>query len=201
MSGTRILIFAKAPAPGKVKTRLIPALGDDGAARIAQEMLEDTVAEALAAGLGMPELCGDPELTDRAWDGLRPEGPFRVSAQGEGDLGARLERAAQRTILAGESVLLVGTDCPGLDAERLAEAARQLGSHDAVIYPAEDGGYVLLGLGRHDPSIFAGIAWSGPTVVAETIARIRALGWSLHIGETLRDIDEPADLIAWEMDR
>jgi len=201
MTGTRILIFAKAPVPGKVKTRLIPALGEAGAARIAHEMLVDTVAEALAAGLGMPELCGDPEPTDAAWDGLRPEGHLRLSAQGEGDLGARLERAVTRTILAGESVLLIGTDCPGLDAERLTEAARQLEDHDAIIHPAEDGGYVLLGLARHDPSIFSGIAWSGATVAAATIARIRALGWSLHIGETLRDIDEPDDLIASEMNR
>lgn len=199
MSGTRILIFAKAPVPGKVKTRLIPALGEEGAARIAHEMLIDTVAEAVAAGLGPPELCGDPDPTNQAWDGLRPGGYLRLSAQGEGDLGTRLEQAAQRTLLGGEKVLLIGTDCPGLDAERLAEAARRLDDHEAIIYPAEDGGYVLLGLARHDPSIFSGIVWSGATVAVDTIARIRALGWSIHIGETLRDIDEPADLIAWEM--
>ena len=190
---TRIVIFAKAPVRGKVKTRLVPALGVAGAALLAQRMLADTVDRALAAGLANTELCASPHPEDPQWAGHLPAG-VRLANQGEGDLGRRLAAAATRVIDAGERVLLIGTDCPELDSTRLRGAAAQLDRHDAVILPAHDGGYVLLGLARTDPSLFADIAWSTSTVAETTIARIRTLGWSLYIGDTLSDIDEPADL-------
>jgi len=193
---TRLIIFAKAPVPGRVKTRLIPALGEIGAARLAHKMLLDTVAEAFGANLSIPELCTDPHPLDPAWEGFLPSEHMRVTAQGEGDLGERLARAAKRTILLRENALLIGTDCPELDRHRLRAAAEALADHDAVIHPAHDGGYALLGLARFDPSLFEGIPWSTASVCAETVARIQALGWSLHIGDTLRDIDEPEDLTA-----
>ena len=189
----RIVIFAKAPVPGKVKTRLIPAIGAEAAARLAAEMLDRTAREALASEVGAVELCGDPPVGHRDWLQQVPLDLIRTS-QGEGGLGERLARAADRVIAAGESVLLIGTDCPELDRHRLIAAAAALERHDAVIHPTADGGYALLGLNRFDPSLFEGIAWSTASVAAETIARIEALGWSLHVGATLRDIDVPADL-------
>jgi hypothetical protein len=193
---TRIVIFAKAPVPGRVKTRLIPALGEIGAARLAHRMLQSTVEEALAAGLAIPELCVDPHPLDEAWGPFLPSQHMRVTAQGEGDLGERLARAAKRSILLGENVLLIGTDCPALDRNLLRAAAAALADHDCVIHPTFDGGYALLGLRRFDSSVFDSIAWSTDAVFAQTQARIAALGWSLKLGETLRDIDEPADLDA-----
>ena len=183
---TTIVIFAKQPVPGRVKTRLIPALGAKGAARLAAAMLDETIAEARATGLEV-ELCGDPDAS--AWY----RGEAIATAQGDGDLGARLARAAKR-VLRDEPVLLIGADCPALDRLRLAGAARSLEEHDAVLHPAADGGYVLLGLARFDPSLFAGIAWSTNSVCAETIERVEALGWRLDLRETLADVDEPADL-------
>ena len=190
---TRIVIFAKAPVPGMVKTRLVPALGEVGAALLAQRMLATTVDHALAAGLASTELCATPHPAHPQWAGHLPAG-VRLADQGEGNLGERLAAAATRVIDGGERVLLIGTDCPELDGTRLRGAAAQLERHDAVIFPAHDGGYVLLGLARTDPSLFADIAWSTSTVAETTIARIRTLGWSLYIGDTLSDIDEPADL-------
>lgn len=186
---TRIIVFAKAPVPGQVKTRLIPVLGEEGAAALAERMMFDTCREALAAGVGPVELCLSGML-ERVPPGVE------LSDQGQGDLGERLDRAAARGIGGGGPVLLIGTDCPELGSHRLRTAADALRDRDCVIYPALDGGYALLGLRRFDPSIFAGIAWSTPTVAAETCARIEALGWSLHIGDSLRDLDEPADLAA-----
>ena len=183
---TRIVVFAKEPVPGRVKTRLIPALGAEGAARLAAQMLERTVEEAQATGLGV-ELCGEPDAA--AWF----EGGVAKSAQGEGDLGQRLARAARR-VLDEEPLLLIGADCPALGRRRLRAAADSLAVHDAVIHPAEDGGYVLLGLTRFDPSLFESIAWSTAAVGADTMARIEALGWTLDRRETLADVDEPADL-------
>jgi uncharacterized protein len=182
---TRIVIFAKQPVAGRVKTRLIPALGAEGAARLAREMLEATIEEALATGLDV-ELCGDPDAA--GWHEARSG--LALAAQGEGGLGERLARAAA----AGRPVLLIGADCPELDRRRLRAAADALGTHDSVIHPAQDGGYALLGLRRFDASLFEDIAWSTAAVAELTMAKIGALGWSLHVGDTLRDVDEPVDL-------
>lgn len=186
---TRIVIFAKAPVAGRVKTRLIPALGAEGAAALAREMLEATVEEALATGLAV-ELCGEPDAA--GWHDSRAG--LVLTAQGAGDLGERLARAAER-VLGEDRILLVGADCPELDRRRLGAAAQALDDHDSVLHPAHDGGYALLGLRRFDRSVFEGIDWSTSVVAAQTRARIETLGWSLHVGETLRDIDEPGDLL------
>jgi hypothetical protein len=186
---TRIVVFAKAPVAGRVKTRLIPALGAEGAAELAREMLARTVEEALATGLPV-ELCGEPDPA--RWLSARPV--LALTAQGAGGLGERLARAAERVMGGGESILLIGADCPDLDRCRLAAAAEALEAHDAVIHPALDGGYALLGLRRFDRSIFEDIDWSTDRVAAQTMAKTEALRWSLHMGETLRDVDEPEDL-------
>jgi uncharacterized protein len=185
---TRIVIFAKEPVPGRVKTRLIPALGPEGAARLAAEMLGETVNEALATGWQV-ELRGEPDPAE--WY----EGPpLRLRAQGGGGLGDRLARAARQTLDEASSILLIGTDCPELDRSRLAAAAAALGPYDAVIHPAEDGGYALLGLKRFSATLFDEMPWSTCGVFEETRSRVEALGWSLLVGDTLRDIDEPEDL-------
>lgn len=192
---TRIVIIAKAPVPGSAKTRLIPLLGAEGAALLARDLLALTVASAIEARLGQPELCAAPPTDDEAWAGMVPRG-VRLSGQCDGGLGERLAEAAARVIGEGERVLLIGSDCPSLDAARLRAAAGALDTHDAVMLPASDGGYVLLGLRRFDPSLFRDIAWSTASVAPTTAARIEALGWSLHVGDTLDDIDEPEDYLA-----
>jgi hypothetical protein len=125
MNTVRIVVFAKAPVAGRVKTRLIPALGAAGAAQLAARMLDQALAQALAATVGPVELCmslapGAPE-----WAGIPLPAGIETSDQGEGDLGARMARAAQRAIARGEAVLLTGTDCPDLSAARLRVAAAQ----------------------------------------------------------------------------
>ncbi len=199
MRRTRIVIFAKAPTPGKAKTRLIPALGEIGAARLAHQMLVATVEEAQGARLAIPELCATPHPFDPEWEPFPPKAEIRYTDQGHGSLGERLARAARRVTLLREHILLIGTDCPALDRHRLRAAAEALLTHDTVMHPAADGGYALLGLARFDPSIFSDIAWSTASVASTTRARIEALGWSLQVLETLRDIDEPEDLAAAEV--
>lgn len=198
MMPTRLLIMARAPQPGLAKTRLIPALGTDGAAQIAREMLERTLAAALAADCAAVELCVTPDFADPAWRNIALPAGVIVSDQGEGDLGERMARAAARAIAAGERVLLVGTDCAEMNADLLREAAQQLNEADAVLFPVLDGGYALLGLSRFDASLFGNIAWSTAEVARVTQTRIAALGWQLHLGKTLHDIDEPTDLLHWK---
>lgn len=188
---TRVLLFAKAPDPGLVKTRLIPALGADGAAAVAARMLDYALGEAIAAGVGPVELVADP-IDHPHWATLPA---VERSAQGDGDLGERMARATERTIARGENALLMGTDCPTLDAAAIADLADALGDHDAAVIPASDGGYVALALARFDISLFRGIAWSSDAVLAATLARIAALGWRIALRPAMHDIDDPADLI------
>jgi rSAM/selenodomain-associated transferase 1 len=194
MSPTRIVIMAKAPLAGFAKTRLIPALGADGAAALARRMFERTLQSALAAEVGPVELCVAPEPADLAWQALAVPGRVAWSAQCAGDLGARMADAVQRTVYQGERVVLIGTDCPSLSTEHLRAAATGLSDHDAVLIPSTDGGYVLLGLKRFDPILFDNMPWSTHTVTAETLNRLQGLARSTQTLPALHDIDEPADL-------
>lgn len=194
MRPTRTVIIAKAPIPGFCKTRLIPALGEHGAAQLAQGMLVRTVHTALATELGPVELCVTPGLQDFDWQGMGlPEG-LVWSDQGEGDLGARMGRAAQRVTEKGEAIVLIGTDCPALDSPVLRSAAAALQHHDASLVPTADGGYALLGLLRFHPVLFDAMPWSTDAVAVETQRRLARLGWRLCRLPTLHDIDEPHDL-------
>jgi uncharacterized protein len=197
VSTARILIFAKAPVPGRVKTRLIPAVGAVGAARLAGRMLDRTLEQALTAGIGPVELCASPALTHHDWAGHPLPPGLDTSDQGDGDLGARLARAARRHLVQGQRVLLIGTDCPGLSVSRLRRAAAVLDDHRAALYPTADGGYALLGLRDFHPSLFADIPWGTSAVADLTLARLGALRWHAWVGEQLADIDEPADLAGW----
>lgn len=194
MSATRIIIFAKAPQPGLAKTRLIPALGAERAAALAQRMLEATLQHALRAKVGPVELRVAPAISESAWRCIAIPDGVEISAQGEGDLGARLARAARRRLKLDAAVMLVGCDCPQLDFTVLQQAAQTLQRVDAVMHPTADGGYALLGLRRYHPRLFSDIPWSTSTVAHRTIQQIDALQWSLHVAATFHDIDEPADL-------
>ncbi len=190
----RIIIFAKAPQPGFAKTRLIPALGAVVAAELARQMLLHTLCEAIAANIGTVELCVTPTIADVAWqDIMLPKG-IEILDQGEGDLGARLARASDRTLARKESVLLIGTDCVEMSADLLREANQSLQHHDAVIHCTTDGGYALLGIKRFSAFLFSTMPWSTDAVASTTLARVGQLGWSVRVGAMLHDVDEPQDL-------
>jgi rSAM/selenodomain-associated transferase 1 len=187
---TRILVFAKEPVAGKAKTRLIPALGKEGAARLARVMLGHALVQAAAANLAPVELVGDPHPDD--WE--VPVRGVSTSVQVGADLGERMGEAVETVLARDERVIITGTDCPGLDAARIARAAGALDTHDVAIIPATDGGYVLIGFARFDRAVFAGVDWGRGSVLAATLANIEALGWSVWQGGPLPDIDEPEDL-------
>ena len=189
-----LVVFAKAPTPGVAKTRLIPALGAAGAAQLARQMLAHTLAQALASNAGPVELCMSPDPLADAWHGIALPDAVEGTAQGEGDLGQRMARAMNRVLDDGRPVLLMGTDGPELDAALLRKTAAQLTRHDAVLLPASDGGYLLIGLRAPCAAIFENMVWSTDTVAAETRRRLALDQRSVWVGPTLHDIDEPADL-------
>lgn len=190
-----IVILAKLPRPGLAKTRLIPALGAEGAARLAAQMLRHTVAEAGRAGLAALELCVTPDLDHPMLAELHAQAGMAITLQCEGELGQRMAHAAARQLQQHGAVLLIGTDAPALDAVLLQRAAQALQQHDAVLAPAADGGYALIGLRALTPGLFTGIAWSTGEVLAQQRARFAELGWRHTELPTLHDIDEPADLV------
>jgi rSAM/selenodomain-associated transferase 1 len=189
-----IAIMAKAPIAGLAKTRLMPMLGADGAADLQAWLLQRTVATALAADLGPVSLWCTPDTSHPAFIDCGRDGRLSLQPQPEGDLGQRMRVAAQASATAA-GVLLIGTDCPLLDVRRLRRAAAGLRQHDAVLLPAEDGGYVLLGLRRVAADVFRDINWSTERVLAQTRDRLNALDWRWEEPETLWDIDHPADYI------
>jgi rSAM/selenodomain-associated transferase 1 len=189
-----IVIFAKVPLPGYAKTRLIPALGEDGAARIARQLLQHTVQTAVLADLGPVIVSAAPDKSHPLWEELNLPASLQWRDQGEGDLGERLSRAAESALSAYRRVLIIGTDCPELTTEFLQAAAERLLQHDACMIPAADGGYALIGLRRYHESLFIDIPWSTSDVAAITVDRCTELGWSLAELTTLHDIDNPDDL-------
>jgi len=188
-----IAIFAKAPIAGFVKTRLIPRLGADGAAALQQRLIEQTVRVACEVELAQVVLWCTPDCGHDVFKSLAARYPITLETQSGADLGARMHRA----ILAGAEagpVLLIGTDCAVLTVEVLSRAAELFrAGADAVIVPVEDGGYVLIGLKRPTPELFAGIAWGRSTVMGETRARAREAGIRLEELPVLWDIDRVED--------
>ncbi len=190
-----IAVLAKAPVAGLAKTRLIPALGDQGAAELAAHLLEHACVQAVAAALGPVTLWATPDLLHQVWSRLQNQLGLALALQPDGDLGQRMAHAFCCT---SGPLLLTGSDMPGLDAAVLREAAAQLASHDAVFVPALDGGYGLVGLRQALPTtlqvLFGGMTWSTPTVMVVTRQRLAAAGLRHAELPALPDIDEPADL-------
>ena len=137
----------------------------------------------------------DPDIDDPCFAGLQQRHAIDLERQCGGDLGARMGFAAERTLRHLRGVILIGGDCPVLEAQHLRSACTALADgDDAVLVPAEDGGYVLLGLRRYHPMLFGGIGWGGGEVLSQTRDRLRQLGWRWRELETLWDLDRPEDL-------
>lgn len=195
-----LLIFARYPAAGKVKTRLIPAVGAEGAARIYREMAEHTLNQVRVAAQikGISSqlwFTGDNQDALRHWLGQA----LAYYPQPDGDLGDRLIFAFQSAFGEGHrAVVAIGTDCPSLNSEIMMEAFDGLANHDLVLGPATDGGYYLIGLKRPIPDVFRGIAWSTAEVLRQTEAVAERLSLTQYHLPKLTDIDNPEDLELWQ---
>lgn len=190
----RILIFAKAPIPGQVKTRLMPLLGIEGAAQLHREMVNQTVQHVRAAALAPLQLWCAPDIEEPLFDNLRRTEKLELYAQHGADLGARMLHAFTAALRSAEMAVVLGTDWPALDPGLVATALQRLqNGDDAVLGPAEDGGYVLLGLRRADPLLFSEIEWSSARVSAQTRERLQRLQWRWSELPISWDLDRPAD--------
>ena len=175
VASTLVIVFARPAVPGRAKTRLIPRLGAWRAARLHARLTERAVRTARAARCGRVEL--------------------HIKQQKGRDLGERMLRAFEKALRRYRVVILIGTDCPMLKPADLGRAARLLrGACDAVLAPAEDGGYALIGLKKVRKALFAGIDWGSGTVLRETLANLQSFNWRCRLLRTVWDLDRPEDL-------
>ena len=187
------MVFARAPVPGRAKTRLIPALGAEGAAALAARLTEHSIFAAKRARLGPVELWCAPDAAHPFFADCARRYGVALQSQGRGDLGRRMHRA----LSVATPAILIGSDLPGMTPAYLRAAARALSRADAVIGPAGDGGYGLIGLNAPQPALFRDIAWGRSSVLARTRARIRRAGLRARELAPLFDVDRPEDLKRW----
>jgi rSAM/selenodomain-associated transferase 2/rSAM/selenodomain-associated transferase 1 len=195
----RVIVMLKYPQAGAVKTRLVPALGEQRACELYRALVHHTLREVkrftTQEGASVQvRIAGAPDCqTTRQWLGAEMSAP-----QGDGDLGQRMERAVQEAFEGGApAAIVIGADCPELGAGHLAAALRVLERKDVVLGPAADGGYYLLGMRRFIPELFRGIEWSSERVLDQTLAALRQLRVECELLDTLHDIDRAKDLPFW----
>ena len=187
----RVLVFARAPVAGQAKTRLIPALGPEGAARLHRRLVRQALAVASEASPGEVELWCAPDCQHPFFAECAREFGCSLHAQKAGDLGERMCSALGAALPA----LLLGSDAPGLGSDALRNAALALVSgNDCALVPALDGGYVMIGLSAPAPGLFRNMPWGGPNVLARTRQRCMRLGLSLAELPACPDLDRPEDL-------
>ncbi len=190
----QLLVFAREPVAGRVKTRLIPTLGAAAATALYRMLLYDTLSVARQVAADRIELWVDrldpaSELASRARDlGMA------TRLQSGADLGARMHAAFVSTLGTARSAVLIGSDCPEYDAGYIASAFDALERHDAVVGPARDGGYVLIGMKTAEPRLFQQVPWGTARVLAVTRERLTQLQWRWRELPPKRDLDTPADL-------
>lgn len=192
---TVIQVFAKAPIAGYAKTRLAPVLGEDGAANLHRQLVVRTMEKLLAGGTWPIELWCAPDCTHDLFVELEIHSRVSLHRQQGKDLGERMCHALRDALDRYDRAILIGTDCPDLHAGEIHEAADALKeSDDAVLGPAADGGYTLIGLTNDCPFLFSDIDWGSDRVLHQTRDRLKAAKMHWHELTTHRDLDDPDDL-------
>jgi len=191
---SRILVFAKEPEPGRVMTRLIPLLGEQAAARLHTRFVHNTLDKACGADLAPVELWGSPSIEAAFFQDCLQRFDITLQLQASSDLGQRMQHATSDALGRGTAVVLVGTDCPDLCAADLDEALDALArGAGAVLGPARDGGYYLVGLAQPLPQLFDCLEWGTATVFADTVRRLEGRGIDYHCLAERDDVDTPED--------
>jgi len=191
-----VIVFARAPSAGGTKTRLIPALGPDGAADLYRCFLLDTLANL--QGLDAEVVVAAAEEADsRAVASLAEDvcPGAELIVQSGADLGERIADSVRQVLSRGHPrVAVIGTDSPSLPSRLVGEALDLAADRDLVLGPSFDGGYYLIGLRAPAPALFAGIAWGSDSVLCDTLARARDLRLSIALLQPWYDVDTPGDL-------
>ena len=190
-----VIIFAKAPVPGEVKTRLIPALGAEHAAMLHTALTERAIETAQRTDAAEVELCCAPDSNHAFFEACKEDFDVVLTAQGDGDLGARMLAALNRALLDFDCAIVIGADCPALTVQHINAAAAKLDHADIVLTPADDGGYALIGAARTDAHMFDAIDWGSDVVLEQQRRNLQTCQLKWDEMETLWDVDRPEDLV------
>lgn len=201
MKQQALIIFTKAPVAGAVKTRLIPALGADGAAALHKKLIVSCLDNAIAPQQWDSYLWCAPDPSHPLFQTVAQQYPLQLRQQTGVDLGARMFNAFESLATTYQRMVIVGTDCPQISVDHIKDVFAALKNDvDAVITPAEDGGYVLMGLTRVPAILFKNIAWGSSQVMQQTRVALRDAGLRWQELGLFWDIDRPEDLRRYEME-
>ena len=196
----RIIIFAKEPVMGRVKTRLASSIGDDAALQLHVKMVTQTVEMVTNSGIADAELHVSGDIDHPLFQSLSSRFDIPLRRQHGDNLGERMHRALKTSLEEREFSVLIGTDIPAMSGQYIASAFAAVEQGvDIVIGPAEDGGYVLLGASRVDAGWFEGIDWGSPAVLQQSRQKVSASGASYKELPPLWDVDYLQDLQRWQL--
>lgn len=194
MTDTCLCVFAKAPISGQVKTRLLPALSESQACQLHKNLLQHCISQT--QHVDWQSQLWSPDISHPSIRASAQEYLMSLHQQQGIDLGARMAFSVQQSLQNFNYVIIIGSDCPSIDATLIADALQQLkAGSDVVIGPAVDGGYVLIGFSVCVESVFTDIEWGTERVLEATRVRLDAAGLSWHELVSQRDIDRPDDLV------
>ncbi|MDH5388163.1 MAG: TIGR04282 family arsenosugar biosynthesis glycosyltransferase [Gammaproteobacteria bacterium] len=190
---TVVLVFAKAPIAGEVNTRLIPDIGVEAATELQAELIHSRLENLQKNNLYTTQLWCAPDVTHDFFQSCRAQYDIELFAQQGADLGERMSSAIKLSLETFKRVVLIGTDAPSLTVDQIENAINKLSNNDIVIAPAEDGGYVLVGMSRHCDAVFQSVPWGSDAVLETTRDKIIRNNLTSYELETCWDIDRVED--------
>ena len=189
-----VLVFSKAPVAGEVNTRLTPYISHQQAAELQRELVHNRLEMLASSNLCQFQLWCAPDTDHPFFDECANQYCIDLNAQSGIDLGERMLNATQAMLNNYNKVIIIGTDAPALGGDQIGQAIKELDSHDTVLVPAEDGGYVLIGMSEHREGMLSDIAWGCGDVLKETMQNLERLGLHCRLLDTCWDVDRPEDL-------
>lgn len=189
-----LILFAKTPVAGQVKTRLIPDLGEQGAAWFAEALIEESTRRAVGSWPGPVHLQVWPDVRHECFDAIVRRFGITVSRQSEGDLGIKMFQALDDTYARGAAAAIMGCDVPQCPAEVFRTSHAFLSRGRSIIGPSADGGYYFIGINPPHPDCFERIDWGGSKVFETTLKRTAATGIDLIVMQQLNDLDTASDI-------
>lgn len=193
-----VLVFSKAPVAGAVKTRLVPHISFEQAARLHAELTRDRLRVCTEASLCDVQLWCSPDTGHPFFNECRNHYGIELQIQQGSDLGERMSNAIKFMLDSYRKIIIIGSDAPALDSGAIDEAITALDDTDIVLVPAEDGGYVLIGAATHRDGMLDDVPWGTANVLADTVRNARRLGLDYRLQDTCWDVDRPEDLLRYQ---
>jgi rSAM/selenodomain-associated transferase 1 len=192
-----VMVFAKAPVPGQVNTRLLPVVSAEQAAQLQVELIHDRLRECTSSLLSDVQLWCSPDTGHACFTECSSRYPVRLHQQQGGDLGERMAFGQRQALQRYRKAVIIGTDAPALKADAIEQAILALDRNDVVITPAEDGGYVLIGVSGWIPGLLINVEWGMGQVLSQTLRNVDRLGLGYELLGECWDVDRPEDLLRY----